>query len=192
MFSRQKQQVEDAFIGTDVRSLRRDETAPAAPAAATPAPTPMMAPSAAPRPSASAMPSLFSSDLKVTGSIMTDGEVELNGPVDGVVYAKRVTIGATGDFKGDVVAEFAVIDGPATGRITARHVHLRSKARFNGDLIHQKLVIDEGAEFEGAVHRKVDETAWTDITKTFDEPGVELTDDAAKAVEALKREFLKG
>ncbi len=191
MFSRQKQPVEDAFIGSDLRAPRREE-AVNAPMPAPSAPKPMMAPSAPARPAASAMPSLFSSDLKVTGSIMTDGEVELNGPVDGVVYAKRVTIGTTADFKGDVVAEYAIIDGPATGRITARHVHLRSRARFNGDLIHQKLVIDEGAEFEGAVHRKVDETAWTNITKTFDEPGVELTDDATRAVEALKKEFLKG
>lgn len=187
MFSRQKPAVEDSFVAVDNRPQMPSMSEPSLPQ------KPVMAASApsAQRGLSASMPSLLSADLKVTGSIMTDGEVELNGEVEGTVYAKRVTVGSTADMKGDIVAEHAIIDGPMKGRVTARIVHLRKHARFDGDLIHQKIIIDEGAEFEGSVHRKVDEAAWTDITRTFDEPGVELTDDASRAVEALKREFMK-
>lgn len=200
MFSRQKPAAEDSFLGHETRTMRRAEAmqetlspAPTSAPAPAPAPAPMSEPVRARAQSmtAGAMPSIISPDLKITGAMMTDGVIELNGEVEGPIYAREVQIGESARISGDLVAEKAVLNGPASGRITARLVHLKPGARFSGDIIHQKLIIDEGAEFEGAVHRKVDEAAWTEITKTFEEPGVELTDEAARAVAALKEEFLQ-
>lgn len=128
-------------------------------------------------------------DLTVSGAVMTDGSVELHGTLNGDMFAKHVLIGPGATMKGDVVAENVEIAGVADGRVTARVVRLAPNARFRGAILHQRLMIEDGAEFEGSVLRKTDEAAWTEISKTFEIPGVELTDDAQRAVDALKREF---
>ncbi|MBX2855080.1 MAG: polymer-forming cytoskeletal protein [Rhodobacteraceae bacterium] len=127
-------------------------------------------------------------ELRITGSILTDGEIEFHGEVDGVVCAKGVTIGSGARFKGEIIAENATIAGHAAGRITARKIRLAEGSEFEGDLIYQRLAIEEGAEFDGNVMRKKEDSAWVDITKTFEIPGVELTPDAARAVQALREE----
>lgn len=130
-------------------------------------------------------------ELKITGSILTDGEIEFHGEVEGVVCAKGVVIGSGAQFKGEIIAESAVVSGHATGRITARKIRLADGSEFDGDLIYQRLAIEEGAEFDGSVLRKKEDSAWEDITKTFEIPGVELTTDAARAVQALREEAKK-
>lgn len=127
-------------------------------------------------------------ELKITGTILTDGEIEFHGQIDGVICAKGVVIGSGAEFKGDVIAESATISGHATGRITARLIRLCDGAEFEGDLIYQRLAIEEGAEFDGTVLRKKDDADWVDITRTFEIPGVELTTEAARAVRALQEE----
>ena len=132
---------------------------------------------------------IISQDLVITGTILTDGEIEVNGTVEGDICARMVVIGGTATVQGEVVAENVSVSGTAQGRITARRILLRDGSHVQSDLIHQRLGIEEGAEFEGSVLRKKDDAAWEDITKTFDIPGVELTDDAARAVNALGSEF---
>lgn len=128
-------------------------------------------------------------DLKITGAILTDGSVEIYGALTGDLFAKDVVIGPGAQVNGDIVAENVEIAGVAEGRVTARAVRLSPNARYKGAILHQRLMIDDGAEFEGSVLRKTDEAAWADISKTFDIPGVELTEEAKRAVAALKAEF---
>lgn len=128
-------------------------------------------------------------DLTITGSVMTDGAVEVHGTLNGDMFAKSVMIGRTASVKGDLVAEQVEISGTAQGRVTARKVRLAPSSKYKGAILHQRLMIEDGAEFEGSVLRKTDEAAWTEISKTFETPGVDLTPEAKKAVEALKREF---
>lgn len=127
-------------------------------------------------------------ELKISGSILTDGEIEFHGQIDGVICAKGVVVGPGASFVGEIVAESVVVAGNAKGRITARKIRLSDGSNFDGDLIYQRLAIEDGAEFEGSVLRKKDDSAWEDITKTFDIPGHELTNEAARAVQALKEE----
>ncbi|MEO1330561.1 MAG: polymer-forming cytoskeletal protein [Pseudomonadota bacterium] len=136
-------------------------------------------------------PTVIQRDMVLKGMILTDGAVELHGVIEGDICAKTFSLGETGQMSGDVVAEQVQLSGEGQGRVTARRVRLDAGARYKGDILHQRLSIEDGAEFEGAVLRKTDETAWTEITKTFETPGVELTDDAMQAVEALKAEFEK-
>lgn len=128
-------------------------------------------------------------DLTITGAILTDGAVEVHGVLNGDMFAKSVLIGPGATVKGDLVAENVEIAGLAEGRVTARVVRLAPNARYKGAILHQRLMIEDGAEFEGSVLRKTDEAAWSDISKTFEIPGVELTDEAKRAVDALKAEF---
>jgi cytoskeletal protein CcmA (bactofilin family) len=101
-------------------------------------------------------PSILSADLKITGSIVSDGEVQLDGAVEGDVRATDLTIGEEASIKGEVVAENVVIRGRVVGSVRARQVQLSATARVEGDVIHATLAIESGAFFDGLCKRSSD------------------------------------
>jgi len=101
-------------------------------------------------------PSILSADLKITGSIVSDGEVQLDGTVDGDVRATDLTIGEEASITGEVIAENVVIRGRVNGSVRARQVQLSSTARVEGDVIHATLAIESGAYFDGLCKRSSD------------------------------------
>lgn len=127
---------------------KKDTTSPDA-AGAAPAPTKRSA-------MKSKAPSILSADLTITGSIISDGEVQLDGNVDGDVRATSLTIGEEATVKGEVVAETVVVRGRVEGSVRARQVQLAATARVEGDVIHASLAIESGAYFDGHCKRSSD------------------------------------
>lgn len=127
----------------------KKETPPSDFATAAPAPTKRstMKPKA---------PSILSADLTVTGSIISEGEVQLDGTVQGDVRAGMLTIGEEASVKGEVIAENVVIRGRVEGSVRARQVQLAATARVEGDVIHATLAIESGAYFDGLCKRSSD------------------------------------
>ena len=115
---------------------------------------PKRAPSAA-----RAGPSLFSADVKMKGSIVSQGEVQIDGVIEGDIRASSLTIGDTGAVKGEVVAESVVVRGTVEGRIRARKVQLCTGAKVRGDIFLASLAIEPNAIFEGAVKHAQDPMA---------------------------------
>ena len=107
---------------------------------------------AAKRPAA---PSILSVDLRITGDIVSDGEVHISGMVKGDVTAKKITIDEGGSVIGAIETESAHIAGALTGRLTAMTVTLATTARVVADITHVSLTIEQGAVFEG-YSRRVD------------------------------------
>ncbi len=101
-------------------------------------------------------PSILSADLTVTGSIVSDGEVQLDGTVEGDVRASSLTIGEEATVKGEVVAENVVVRGRVEGSVRARQVQLAATARVEGDVVHASLAIESGAYFDGHCKRSSD------------------------------------
>ena len=101
-------------------------------------------------------PSILSADLTVTGSISSEGEVQLDGVVEGDVRAGSLTIGEEATVKGEVISENVVIRGRVEGSVRARQVQLTSTARVEGDVIHASLAIESGAYFDGHCKRSSD------------------------------------
>ena len=101
-------------------------------------------------------PSILSADLTVTGSIVSDGEVQLDGTVEGDVQAGSLTIGEDATVKGEVVCETVVVRGRVEGSLRARQVQLAATARVEGDVIHASLAIESGAYFDGHCKRSSD------------------------------------
>jgi cytoskeletal protein CcmA (bactofilin family) len=101
-------------------------------------------------------PSILSADLTITGSIVSEGEVQLDGVVEGDVRAGSLTIGEEATVKGEVVCENVVIRGRVEGSVRARQVQLAATARVEGDVIHASLAIESGAYFDGHCKRSSD------------------------------------
>ncbi len=101
-------------------------------------------------------PSILSSDLVVTGSIVSEGEIQLDGVVEGDIRASVLTIGEGASVKGEVAAENVIIRGRVEGSIRARQVELAATAHVEGDVIHAALAIESGAYFDGLCKRDSD------------------------------------
>lgn len=100
--------------------------------------------------------SILSADLLVTGNMKTTGDIQIEGQVDGDIRAHLLTIGEGATVKGEVTADDVVIHGRIIGRVRGLKVRLTSTARVEGDIIHKTIAIESGAHFEGSVQRQDD------------------------------------
>ncbi len=113
-------------------------------------PTPPSAPRAKPP------ASMLSSDLTITGNIRTTGDIQIEGTIEGDVYAHLLTVGESAVVRGEIVADDIVVNGHVIGRVRGLKVRLTSSARVEGDIIHKTIAIESGAHFEGSVQRQDD------------------------------------
>ena len=95
------------------------------------------------------VPSLLSSGLKVIGTVVADGEVQLDGDVDGDVLCRSLVVGQNATISGDVTAHQVIIRGQVRGTIRARNVELPNSARVTGGIVSQALAVETGAVLEG-------------------------------------------
>ena len=111
----------------------------------------------APRPSAPrtpSVPSILGRDIIITGDIKTDGEVQIDGRLDGNIKAGTLTIGEQGAVNGKVMAGTVLVRGKVTGKIEGAKVDLAETANVQADIVQDQLTIANGAFFDGKVSRK--------------------------------------
>ncbi len=105
------------------------------------------------------VPSIIGEDLAVTGNIVSKGEVQIEGEVQGDIHCSSVIIGDKALVTGGVVADDVVVRGRIVGSIRGNRVTLQSSCHVEGDIHHQSLAIEQGAFFEGKSRRADDPTA---------------------------------
>lgn len=126
---------------------------PSAPEASAPKPA---APETPTTPKAKPPASSLSSDLLIKGNLKTSGDILIEGQVEGDIQAHLLTIGEGATVKGECMADDVVINGRIVGRVRGLKVRLTSTARVEGDIIHKTIAIESGAHFEGSVQRQDD------------------------------------
>ena len=94
------------------------------------------------------------SDLVITGEITTEGDIQIDGRLDGNVKAGNVTIGEQGAVNGKITAENVHIRGKVTGKVESNIVELSETANVQADLVQDQLMIANGAFFDGKCARK--------------------------------------
>lgn len=104
-------------------------------------------------PKKSAPPSFISTDMRLVGDVASDGEVQIDGIVNGDIRTKVLLVGETANIKGEIVADTVKVHGEITGQIKATNVTLARTARMVGDILHENLSIEEGAYLEGHCKR---------------------------------------
>ncbi|MFV0385307.1 bactofilin family protein [Paracoccus sp. (in: a-proteobacteria)] len=104
-------------------------------------------------------PSILSTDLTVIGNVKTQGDIQIEGTVEGDIRAHQLTIGESATIKGEVVADDVIVNGRVVGRLRGLKVRLTATARVEGDIIHKTIAIESGAHFEGSVQRQEDPLA---------------------------------
>lgn len=112
--------------------------------------------SASTKPTARSAPSIISADMYIKGSVTSDGEMQIDGKIEGDVSAVSLTIGQTGSIQGEVKAQTVVVRGRIVGAVRARKVELESGAHVEGDIVHASLAIQSNAVFQGQVKHSSD------------------------------------
>lgn len=99
------------------------------------------------------MPSIISTDFRVIGNVTSEGDVQLDGTVDGNLKAKSLVIGPTGAIRGEVKADKVQVQGSVTGPIRARTLEIAKTAKVAGDVYYESLTVETGAVIDGACKR---------------------------------------
>ena len=114
----------------------------------------------APRPNESSM-SIIGAGMRITGDLVTEGTVRVEGTIEGTVRAgKAVIVGKEGEVTGDVHTQDAVIGGRVRGTVIAEsRLELQATAQIEGQISAraQHLVLEEGCRFNGQVQMLGDE-----------------------------------
>ncbi|GEM_PF-1206197 len=98
-------------------------------------------------------PSIISQDLRILGDIICEGDIQVEGVIEGDVKTRLLTVGETALIKGSVICEEARIRGTVDGEIFARHVILAKSSRVRGDITHETIAIEAGAYLDGRCRR---------------------------------------
>ncbi|MDP2697816.1 polymer-forming cytoskeletal protein [Thalassospira sp.] len=97
--------------------------------------------------------SIINADLRVSGDLISDSDVQVDGFVDGDIRTRNLTIGQTGEVRGEIVADRIRVCGTIHGQIRAKDVSLADSAKVIGDILHESLSIEPGAHLEGHCRR---------------------------------------
>lgn len=99
------------------------------------------------------VPSIISADLRITGNLKSDGDIQVDGHVEGDIDSATLTVGEGAHVKGHISCESVRVCGTVDGAVKAKSVVMAKTARVIGDIIHDSLAIEAGAFIEGNIKR---------------------------------------
>ena len=97
----------------------------------------------------SAVPSILSAGARMVGNLTTDGDVHVDGHLEGEIHANTVHVSRDGMVAGAITADTVHVEGQVDGAIAARSVTLGKLSRVVGDVLHETLAIEPGARLQG-------------------------------------------
>jgi len=94
---------------------------------------------------------IISAAVKVEGDLISDGNIIIDGRVDGVISTKAdLMVGDKATIHAGIKATNAKIAGRIKGNLEiAERLELASTSRIDGDIIARVLMVAEGAQLNG-------------------------------------------
>ncbi len=137
------------------------------------------------RPAASgkkdAIPSIITRDVSILGNIVSEGNIDFNGTLDGNIRCTTLTLREQSFIKGEIMANTVLAYGKIRGLIRAKIVQLFASCNVEGIIMHEAITIEDGAFVDGKFKR-------TDKVRTKDDVEFTYDDDTAdpKVLENLR------
>jgi len=120
-----------------------------------------------------AIPSIVTQDFNILGNIVSDGNIDFDGIINGNIRCETLVIRANGQVKGEVVAENVQVYGTVKGLIRAKNIQLFADCNVEGIIMHETLSIEDGANVDGKFKRtdkiKPEEEDTSDSDFIFDD-----------------------
>jgi cytoskeletal protein CcmA (bactofilin family) len=91
--------------------------------------------------------------LSVKGDVKGSHNLFLNGEFEGTIdLTALLFVGKTGKLKGEVKAEYVIIEGEVEGKVMAHEkVELRDTGKYRGEILTPAVMISDNAFFDGTV-----------------------------------------
>lgn len=112
--------------------------------------------------------SVIGPDVRIVGDIITQGEMQIDGQVEGDITCQTLVVGEGARIIGEVTAENVRVHGALTGKINANQVMVAKSAQVVGDITHETLEIEAGGHLEGhLIHKGTSPAKAAQPTKTI-------------------------
>ena len=98
-------------------------------------------------------PLVINRGVTIVGSLFYDGQIQVEGTIDGEVRCSALQITELGVVEGLIVAESVDVRGEANGSIYSEKLVLRAAWAVDGEVYHHNLVLEDGCLFEGKSRR---------------------------------------
>lgn len=120
----------------------------------------------------SGAPSILGADLTITGDLATEGDMHIDGTVQGNISADKLTIGEHGHVMGDIRTREIIVQGQVRGSLNSDSVQLAKTAKVIGNIVwHHTLGVETGAYFDGQCnHADTQADAESSVVATFESP----------------------
>ena len=92
---------------------------------------------------------IIGEDVTIAGYIISNGQVQIEGKVQGYIFCSNLRICEGAQVTGGIVAEKVTVHGRISGSINALSVTLGSSSHTEADINYQMLKIEHGGYFEG-------------------------------------------
>jgi cytoskeletal protein CcmA (bactofilin family) len=93
-------------------------------------------------------------EVSIHGNVTGQGDLHIDGAVDGDINCGVLIIGASGRVKGNVTAKRATIAGMIDGTVTAETLIVEKTATVTGDLSYNSVSIETGAQVDGRLTQR--------------------------------------
>ena len=97
--------------------------------------------------------------ISVKGNVNGSHNLFLDGEFEGIIdLTALLLVGKTGKLKGEVKAQYVIIEGEVEGKVTAKEkVELRDTAKYRGEIFAPAVMISDNAFFDGSVRMQKNE-----------------------------------
>ena len=99
------------------------------------------------------MPSIIGTDLKIVGNLVCEGDIEVQGTIEGEIKAKTVSVDKDARVDGSMQAQSVTVSGTVEGAVEASSISLTSTATVTGEIAHETLSVEPGARLEAQISR---------------------------------------
>jgi cytoskeletal protein CcmA (bactofilin family) len=93
----------------------------------------------------------ISRDMTIEGNLFCDGELHVDGQINGSVKANVCLVDGNAQITGSITAETLYIYGQVNGPVDAANVHIYASANVRGDVSNDSISIENGAVIHGSI-----------------------------------------
>ena len=90
------------------------------------------------------VPTIVSENSSITGDILSDGIIHIDGRIDGNITCNELVIGVKGTVSGSVKVDNLQLFGVLKGKADANTLFIAKSAKLLGDATHNTIAIEPG------------------------------------------------
>jgi len=90
-------------------------------------------------------PSIISKSLKISGELSSNGIIEIEGNIKGIIKSHSIVIREGGAVDGLIIADFLHIRGKFNGEIKAKNISIFEGGEVSGAVEYESISVEDGA-----------------------------------------------